>query len=279
MDSSVFHGILPRILDIGNVVEGAAGTLDTATLSILTSFSERSSQLQSLGLGRGLQVPSTIEGFSLYSMWARELRLRASTPSTATYEIPIVGLLQNSSKRSVKIISSSSRRDVGPEERPPPVLRDANGDLVKVDMRGWVVDRVSGELVQRQSYGDARTFVDEESSGDLGIATSILIPKVTIQTTYFATTRPREDQSGKKITPPVSIADLPEVVQITSERARLQSPFGWILDTREIDVLFTGLPPTGINYSAPPPSTSTDLRTGLFAVSDTITYYVALIAD
>ena len=277
MQTSIFHGTLPEILDVAQPIYGDNGSLDTATLRVLTAWSSRQQDLQTLGLGRGLKIPSTILGINMHAMFARDLRITARTDATCTWEIPIAGLFEDVTKLTASIANTAEFRDTGTEERLPPALRDMNGELIYVNMNGWKVDR-NGNIVNRDSY--SRVFSGEGDINDAQPGRAV-IPRVSVNTKYFTTSMPETNVAGKPYTPTIEVSTLPEVISATSERARFQFPFGWVMDSREVEILFTEEPAAGSGprYVAPPFNTETTVSRGLFAVTDRVTYYVANLAD
>lgn len=296
MDASQFHGSLPNVLDVREPHITALGTLDTATLVVLTSWDARAAELESLGIAKDARVPDDLAGFSLHSMWARELKLTSRSPSTALWEIPLVGLIESSEKRKTTITNNVNRRTPEKEEEVlSGPIRDMDGNLIYKTSGGsyWNPDTereyLPGEFISREFTDESTAQTDQELPD----------PKVTVTTTWFTTRFPAVDPAGQSMDPPLDIPDPLSILEtleiprtneqdatikewnngrlaVAAHPVRRQYLAGWVCDSRSIDPLFfsSGVGP-GIRPVAGDRRRGIEGDPGLFAVTDVISYYPA----
>lgn len=275
---SLYHGTLPLILEGEGPADTPNGTLDTLPFEILVPAGESyRTALAEAGIIKLQRLTgTTAEVFPYYALFVQDLRVRETSDSVLRIAVNTVGLLVDSEKRKTTIASSGGRSTIGPEERRNGILRDGSGNIVKTDMSGFIVPPGGGTPVPREQY-PSRIFDEETTVANA--AWTVTVPRHTLTSTWFTTTRPDHLAVGSNITPPYEL-DEPEhpfdATKWEDLQLRRNDPYGWVLDSRNIEMLFEDTTPyTGPNYAPPPLGGTSPLpTTGLFAVTDTISYYL-----
>lgn len=272
--ASLYHGTLPLILEGDDLTDGPNGSLDALAFEIVVSAEGNwRENLADAGIikNRKLQGLAAAE-FDYHAMFVNELRVKDRTDSKVIVSVSTLGLLQEDEKRKTTIACKAGRATIGPQEIKDAALRDMDGNLVKMDLSGWIWDNEAGELIPREMF-PSRLFLDPPTTAS---AWSIAVPKISLTSTYFTTLRPDQTLVGTVVTPPLEI-DPPEFPFGASDwsglRQRLNDPTGWVLDDRNIEELFVdGTMPDGPHFVPPP--TTTPVNRGLWAVTDIVTYFM-----
>lgn len=270
MDPSIYHGPLPLLLEGAELADTPVGTLDSYTFDILVESTDWRASLASAGIIKSTQLPAS---FAFHSMWAQDSKLKDIGPLTALVSVNAIGLLLPSEKRKTTIAASTNRISIGPGENKAGPLRDMDGNPVKFDMSGYVVPEGGGTPVPRERY-PSRIFGETSTEAP---AWSIASAKISLTSTWFTTIRPDHLAVGAVIAPPLAI-DAPTFpfgpADWSDLQFRLNDPSGWVLDARAIDELFTGQADALTSPHYLPPPSSEAYPTGLWAVVDTISYYL-----
>lgn len=266
---SIYIGPLPLILDGQEITDSPRGTLDATTFDVLVAMPDWRASLADAGIIKNATLPFTM---GYHSMWVQDYRLKEMGLLTARVAVSCLGLLVNTDKRKTSIAATSSRQSIGPQDQKAGPLRDGDGNMVYFGLDGYIMQE-DGTGVPRQAY--PKRIFGETSTKEFP-AWSVAVAKITLNSTWFTTTRPDHSLVGTAIAPPLEI-DTPASnftpALWENLQFRLNDPAGWVLDSRNIDELFLGYtsPPDGPHYT--PPATSEAFPTGLWAVTDTITHY------
>lgn len=272
--TSIYHGTLPLILEGEEITDSPNGTLDAITFEIAVGTEDTwRVLLAEAGIIKGRKLAGMAgAAFDYHAIFVNDLRVKDRSDSKVIVSVNTLGLLENDQKRKTTIACQGGRATIGPQEIKDAALRDMDGNLVKMDLSGFIFDSETGTLVPRQNF-PSRLFTDPPTESS---AWSIAVPKVSLTSTYFTTLRPDQTEIGTVVTPPIDID--PPAFPFGPEdwsglRQRLNDPAGWVLDQRNIDELFIdGTLPDGPSFIPPPTSIAADR--GLWAVTDTITYFM-----
>lgn len=274
MSPSIYHGTLPLILEGEEITDSPKGTLDAINFEIAVGTDDVwRVMLAEAGIIKGRRLSGlAADAFDYHAIFVNDLRVKDRSDSKVIISVNTLGLLEDDEKRKTTIACKAGRASIGPQEIKDAALRDSGGALVKMDLSGWIFDSSVGTLVPRQKF-PSRLFLDPPTEAS---AWSIAVPKLSITSTYFSITRPDQTVIGTVVSPPLDI-DPPTFPFGPSDwsdlRQRLNDPSGWVLDDRNIEELFVDATmPSGPHYVSPP--STTPINTGLWAVTDTITYFM-----
>ena len=247
----IFYGKLPFVLSKRRARNGL-GELDTLTIDVLIDTS-----------GTALEDEGYVEGQLLPdydAMWVDKLAEDEEAEGISKLTVQAVGLLKEGEKRKRTISVAGQVISIGPIEKK--VVIFVEGEKVLDPETG---EEVEGEKVMRlaakvDSLGETEYKSISTPSGSAD-RWQINTAFVTVQDRYFTTTPPSTVQSGTVSTPPAA----PEVPEDPwtgyTDPKRARHPYGWVLDSREIEELFN------------------NGESGLWLVTDNYGYYFASTPD
>lgn len=259
MEPVIFYGALPIVSGEVREVIGGPGELDSVRFNITATRSNWSDELLQNGFAAQQMVLPT---YGYHSMWVNSMERTYTSEQTVEIAVNCLGLISGGEKRKTKFIGRLRRHSIGPDESRPGPLRNSDGDYVMQSVgSGWYV--YDGEVVPRERY--PKIIIDDGAVGP-DAALSVGMKSLSVSTTYFATVRPSTAAVGRAGTPPVErLDDASITIQAEFAFLRKNLPSGWVLDSREVEELFSSGYISG--------SEGVGGSGGLFYVSDVYTYY------
>ena len=272
--ASIYHGTLPLILEGEDITDSPNGTLDAINFDIAVGTDDTwRVLLAEAGIIKGRKLAGlAAASFDYHAIFVSNFRVRERSDAKVIVSVSTLGLLEEDEKRKTTISCQGGRATIGPQEIKDAALRDMDGNLVKMDLSGWIFNNATGTLVPREMF-PSRLFTDPPTQAS---AWSIAVPKISLTSTYFTTIRPDQTLVGTVVTPPLDV-DPPAFPFSETDweglRQRLNDPAGWVLDQRTIEELFVdGTMPDGPHFIPPP--TTEPVNRGLWAVTDIVTYFM-----
>lgn len=258
MNASTYYGPDLLILEGADLVESPLGVLDSLSITFIVPTLNWRDELSSHGYAKGAKLPVT-HGF--HSMWINELRQTGGGTGRATVAASCLGLAENSTKQKVTYGGGSERINIGPATESVIIQKQIASQLAYSDwffsMHTW------NETTHQWDLKEGVTKVNNV----IHPAWAVTQSRPWIQCVHFQTTKPTSSELpvGGNITPPDTILTAPFEFTGTGYAYldfRKNHPYGWILDTAEVDPLFIDpTDPTG--------------GTGLWAVTRRMTQYAA----
>lgn len=245
VEAEIIYGDIPFVTDGPELSYTGLGELDSMSVEVLANWSTWQAELASLGYTRH----ATVSGYG--GMWVEQLTPRKSG-SLVTVSVQAIGLLSGGDKRRRRTSCAGQEISVGPIEKVV-LVWDANE---RGEDEGAPVERVKRRVTKLDDDGEPEYEVIVTPSGsfdrwDIGQAI------VTVSDTYFSTTEPASSDAGTANAPPSPPATPPYIWSGYGEAMRARHPNGWVLETREVDKMFSGL----------------------FAVTDSWAYYYPAMPD
>lgn len=261
MTPTLYLGELPLILDDLAEVEGAKGQLDSAKFTVRASKTNWRTELAEIGIVRAQELPAS---YGYHTMWVNDLTPGERSDLTIQIGVSCLGLHLPDDKMLITMGGTERRISTGPQEEKPGALRDAEGEYILQDLGGWFW--TDAGFVPRELF--PTVILGEEGSFGPSPALSTAVPLLTVNTTWFSTSRPDTGSVGTVVTPPATVLDDPTVSSIGGSflTMRLNAPHGWILTDRKVQCLFA----TG-RFEG---SDGSGAETGLFATTDSYTFYL-----
>ena len=250
MDSAIYHGTLPLLLEGPLISRGKNGELDKASWKVLVRAGLEEDDLQQLGFS----VNNAITGLGAV-MGVDEITETPESELVIECAITASGLLTAGERRR-RVISFGQREvAVGPIEKV--VLAWVTDEKGEDQETSAAVDRVKRRVPKLDGDGEQvyETILTASGSHDRW---NIKEPIATVRDTYFSTTIPSTAAVGSASAPPNAPTPPAFLWGGYDEATRANHPNGWVLDDRTIEDVIGG---------------------ALYRVTDLYAYYQALIPD
>jgi len=251
--SEIIHGSLPILLSDEEINEGGLGELDSLSAEILVEWARRHEDATALGYTRHTAISGYPAMFVEGINWKKSGALGEGS-------VRGVGLSYEGERRKRRLSVAGQVVSVGPLERF--IVEWDEGELgaeqgaPESETEGAPVDRVRRLVPKLNARGEPMYNIITTPTGT---AERWNVKEAIIQVvdSYFATTEPDMTVVGTGQEPPEAPTPPPDIWTDYNQPKRFNHPNGWVLDNREVDMIYPGL----------------------WAVTDTSGYYYVAIPD
>lgn len=250
MEPSIFHGMLPFLIEGPIVSRGKKGVMDSFQATLLCS-ENWVAEAQALGY----QVERKIPGFA--SLWVEQMEDEAEGPGVVRVSVRGSGIAGSGDKRVRRISAGGREWSIGPHEKV--VLAWTNDEQGEDD--GSPVEQVKRRVPKLDDDGDV-VYKSIATPSGIGDRWTIKEAIVTVSDTYYTIFKPEVNMVGGIFTPPNPPTPPPYLWAGYNEAMRFRHPNGWVLDERSVEDEFV------VNDSL-----------GLWRVTDTCGYYYPAAPD
>ncbi len=246
--AEIIHGDLPLLLNSGSGTIAPEGTLDTDTIEALCQTSTWLTEMAELGYVRNEKVAGT------HAMFVEEFQRGPLGGSLIEIQARIIGLREPGEKRKRVISCGGQQISIGPVEKTIVVWQeDEQGEDPETSTP---VEQVRRRVPKLDEFGEPINvlFVTPSGSAERWTIGDAILQ---VSDTYFVTgdTPPSTTIIGTAQTPPTPPTPPTSPWDGYLEPMRARHPFGWVLENREIDILFPGLWAVRDSYSYYYPAT------------------------
>lgn len=251
METAIYHGTLPKIIEGPTVRRGGKGELDTVTWKVLCAADAVKDGLATAGLA----FAGAITGYGAAMAVDGGIEEEPESELTTMVSITATGLMTAGDRRQ-RVISFGQREvAVGPLEKV--VLSWVTDEKGEDAETSDPVEKVKRRVPKLDVDGNVEYETIVTSSGSQE-RWNIKEPVAQVRDTYFATTLPSTSAVGSASTPPN--APSPPAYQWSGYEGDLRGnhPNGWVLDDRQVEEIHAGI---------------------LYRVTDIHAYYQALTPD
>jgi hypothetical protein len=236
MNSELLYGSTATILeDTLTVTDGELGSLDEATVDLLTAWPGYKADLATVGLTKNaLSTHPDIPGI----FYVRNLRPKPEGSARAITTVSLIGIMAATwEERRLREISAFGQTiSVGPIEKII-IVTTAQETGEDPDTAGTVPAR--RRIPKLDSLGEVeyKTIVTPSGSAERW---NVNDPSITLTDTYFVRTEPATDVIGQVISP-VDPPTPPAYLWASYDQPkRANHPNGWVLGDRKISIIIPG---------------------------------------
>lgn len=228
MDSTLFHGTLPFIMESPAVSRGGRGTLDSFRARLLCS-----ADWQTEARALGFEIDKKLTGY--HSLWVKSLEPENEAEIVVVVDVTGEGLSATGDRRQRKMQCGEQQTSVGPDEK-----------IVIV----WVSDETGKDPVTDEELPQVPRRVPKLDDEGEPVLKPIITPsgtftrwlvseaEVTLIDTYFTTTKPAMNGVGQVFSPPNPPAVPAYLWGGYTGTLRSRHPNGWILADRTGDEIY-----------------------------------------
>jgi hypothetical protein len=254
MEAFLQHGTLPLVIEGPVESEAEDGQLDSMQLTVLVNAAITGGWRAAIASAGYARKTKLADG---HSMWVNSLQSTANGP-LAEVTVDAVGLLASTDKRRRMLGVAGREVAVGPNERVI-IVEEGEGE----DPVDAATETIRRRVPKVNSLGEVvyQTIITPSGSATRWNVREAFL---TVTDRYFTTTAPSTTVIGTAQTP--SNAPTPPSNPWGSYAGDMRAihPNGWVLDDRQVTILFSQTSPTAA---------------ALYEVTDVFGYYLPAIPD
>lgn len=234
METAIYHGTLPKIIEGPIIRRGKKGELDSVSWKVLCAADSVDDDLLSAGLASDGQIV----GYGYAMGVDGDIQEEPESELTTLVSITATGLIAEGERRQRVITFGQREIGVGPFEK---VILAWSKEEKGEDPDGLEpYDKVKRRVPKLSEEGKIvnETIITASGTHERW---NVKEPIAQVRDTYFATSEPDTSAVGTAVTPPNAPA--PPAFQWSGYDGPLRGnhPNGWVLDDRAVEVIHDGV--------------------------------------